>query len=359
MNYSKTIYKIDSKGKSRFLHVYAEEAWLVQESGQVGTTNAVIHRSECKPKNIGKANETTAEEQAIAEAKSKITNKMSTGYFDTLEEATTSEVILPMLAKGWDNENTKIDWSEEVFVQPKLDGMRCLAFIKEGNVTLMSRKGKVIDTCGHIADSLVSMPDMILNGELYTHGKSFQDNMRLIKKYRPGETERVTYHVYDSVDKNRFIRRFYDAVDSLDDEDITESITTVPTSRIMKPEQVPVFHTKFLSQGYEGTMIRWGAEGYKVNGRSSNLLKYKDFQDRACPVVDIIPADAIPSHGVLVCTFGGQEFKAMYKNSHDKREEILTNKEEYIGQFAEIRYFELTDGGIPRFPICVGFRLDK
>ena len=31
----------------------------------------------------------------------------------------------------------------------------------------------------------------------------------------------------------------------------------------------------------------------------------------------------------------------------------------HIGQTAEVRFFEYTDGGIPRFPVCVGFRLDK
>jgi hypothetical protein len=47
------------------------------------------------------------------------------------------------------------------------------------------------------------------------------------------------------------------------------------------------------------------------------------------------------------------------KFSHAEREEILINKENYIGKKAEIRFFEYTDGGIPRFPVCVGFRLDK
>ena len=46
------------------------------------------------------------------------------------------------------------------------------------------------------------------------------------------------------------------------------------------------------------------------------------------------------------------------KFSHEAREEILANKEQYIGMMAEVRFFEYTDDGLPRFPVCVGFRND-
>ena len=42
-----------------------------------------------------------------------------------------------------------------------------------------------------------------------------------------------------------------------------------------------------------------------------------------------------------------------------ERQQILIDKADYIGQTAEIRFFEYTDDGLPRFPVCVGFRLDK
>ena len=47
------------------------------------------------------------------------------------------------------------------------------------------------------------------------------------------------------------------------------------------------------------------------------------------------------------------------KFSHKEREEILTNKVDYIGKIAEVRFFEYSEDGIPRFPVCHGFRLDK
>ena len=100
MNYSRKIYKKDSKGKIRILHVYTQGAELIQESG-VLDGKLITHRSTCTPKNIGKSNETTGEQQAVLEAEAKIVSKMVEEYFNTIEEAEESEIILPMLAKDY------------------------------------------------------------------------------------------------------------------------------------------------------------------------------------------------------------------------------------------------------------------
>ena len=120
------------------------------------------------------------------------------------------------------------------------------------------------------------------------------------------------------------------------------------------------WHANFIAKGYEGTMLRWGNEPYKVNGRSSNLLKFKDFHDLACEVVDVVPSDKNPLQGVVHCKMPtGETFGCGMKFSHAEREEILKNKSNYIGKIAELRFFEYTDDKLPRFPVCVGFRLDK
>jgi len=142
---NQTVYKKDSKGKIRFITLTAtSEGTLEQESGVVGSENTVLNIRECKPKNIGKSNETSAVEQAELELQSKIKQKLSAGYFLTQDEAENTEVILPMLAKDYFKEQHKIDWSGNVFIQPKLDGMRCLAFIENGSVKLISEMAKIL-----------------------------------------------------------------------------------------------------------------------------------------------------------------------------------------------------------------------
>ena len=352
-DYSRRVYKKDSKGKIRVLHVYTEGADMIQSSGLVDGAK-VEHRTTCKGKNIGKSNETTPEEQARKEAEAKIETKLSTGYFDTIEE-TEVEVILPMLAKSYDKEAKKIDW-ETAYVQPKLDGMRALG---TANKQMISRKGKAIDTMSHIQLEVNSTGCAdTLDGELYAHGLSFQDNMRLIKKYREGESENVKYHVYDMVLPNLSFSERYLILSKLvlSDESF---IKLVPTYKVTSKEDLDKYHAKFLAQGYEGTILRWGTDGYKINGRSSNLLKYKDFKDIACKVIDVVPTERVPEHGKCICELDSKTFGTGMKFSSAEKKDILINKEDYIGKTAEIRFFEYTDDGIPRFPVCVGFRLDK
>lgn len=351
----KTIYKKDSSGKIRFLEISAKEGTVIQTSGVVGTDNPVTNISQCEPKNVGKVNSTTAEEQAIVEAASKLAEKMRLGYFNSIEEAQEKggkDFLLPMLAKDYKKEFKKVKFP--CYVQPKLDGMRALG----SEEFLISRTGKEIDTLKHIV--LADLEDNILDGELYAHGISFQENMKLIKKYRPGLTEQVKYHVYDLVMDAPFPERYLTLQRLIQGLDHVE---LVHTARINNEEDLLYHHQLFISQGYEGTMVRHSEEGYAVNKRSSQLLKYKDFLDETYVVVDVIPSESRPEQGVVVCikehAMGTSYFNCGMKFSHAEREEILTNKQNYIGKMAEVRFFEYTDSGLPRFPICYGFRLDK
>jgi DNA ligase-1 len=352
MEYSKQIYKKDSSGKIRTLHIYTIGSELHQESGVLGGAT-VLNKSISKGKNIGRANETTPEEQAILEANSKITQKMRLGYFNSIEEAQEKggkDFLLPMLAKDYKKEFKKIIYP--CYVQPKLDGIRSLGSIEDG---FMSRTGKAIDTLRHI--KLSNIGEIILDGELYAHGVSFQGNMKLIKKYRSGQTEKVKYHVYDIVMDAPFIERYEALCDILF---ANPNIELVPTYLVRDEAEIRQLHSEFISQGYEGTMVRHSNEGYAINKRSSSLLKYKDFIDIACKVIDIVPSDKRPEQGICVCELdNGETFSTGMKFSHEERELLLTNKHDYIGQVAEIRFFEYSEDGIPRFPVCVGFRLDK
>lgn len=348
----------NKNGKIRSWRTWTEDSTLFEEYGLIDGKK-VISSKVRKPKNIGKSNETTGSEQAISEMNSNIKSKMDEGYFTTVEEATNNIVILPMLANDF-KKTKNIDWSN-AFAQPKFDGMRCLADIDYGKVTLYSRKGIIIDTLPHIEKELSKIKGkMILDGEIYSMELgSFQEQMKAVKKYREGITEKLNFNVYDMISDKPFYERTSDLYDILIDFDDNSSIKGV-TTYLVNEKDLPEFHKEFLADGYEGTMVRYGEEGYKMDTRSKNLLKYKDFIDITAVVTDVVPSDARPEQGILVCSLAdGGEFRASLKMSHAEREEILTNKEEYIGQTAEIRFFEYTDEGKPRFPVCVGFRLDK
>jgi len=350
---NKTIFKKDSKEKFRFLTISTEGNKIIQVSGLVDSPNPVTNISECRGKNTGKANETTAEEQAVAEATAKIKKKLEEGYYESIEEAEAGDLVLPMLAKDFVKEEKKVVYP--AFAQPKLDGMRGLKY----KLALTSRKAKAITTMAHISEELRGV-HYIFDGELYAHGDNFQRNMELIKKYREGESEKVKYHVYDLVLCDIPFAQRYEVLKAIIEEHQPEHIELVPTIVVNNKEELLEVHRQFLEQGYEGTMVRHGDEGYGINKRSSSLLKFKDFEDIACTIVDVQPSEKRPDQGIFICALeDGRTFGCGMRFSHEQRAEFLTNKEDYIGQTAEVRFFEYSTDGIPRFPVCVGLRLDK
>lgn len=111
----------------------------------------------CEGKNIGKVNETTPEQQALAEAQSKWQKKVDKGYSEVLTKE--KKFFEPMLA--FEREKyEKLLFTVPTYVQPKLDGVR--AILKDGKLT--SRNGKQIVSCPHL-----EIPNWFLDGELYSH----------------------------------------------------------------------------------------------------------------------------------------------------------------------------------------------
>jgi len=362
------LYKKDSKGKIRYLIIDTEDNKVTQKSGIVGGAE-VQNDSYCEGKNIGRANETSPVQQARLVAKAKYDKKLKEGYFKTKAEAENNEVILPMLAKVYGKESNKIEWVEgNVYVQPKYDGMRCLAIMKNGEITFMSRSGNEIITMDHIKAELMPLytEGVILDGELYAHGLSFQENMRLCKKYRKGQTEQVKYVTYDTVQDLPFALRF-DTLTELGLDSLTHTQIS-PTFLVDDEEEVMRHHSEFLDLGFEGTMVRVNTEeGYKCNGRSSNLLKLKEFFDLALPLMGVEPSEKVPGHGKPYFYWPGATGHILGNDimgcglalDHRMREDILKNQDKYIGKTCELRFFEYSDTGVPRFPVMHGFRLDK
>lgn len=357
------IYKKDSKGKLRTLEMFTDGADVVQISG-LDTGKKVTARSTSKPKNIGRSNETTAEQQALLEVQSKLKKKLRKEYFETIKDAMTTVIYLPMLAEKYQKFVKKLNYgTEKIYGQAKLDGMRSLFLFKGGSITIISRENVVLTTMEHIKPELMKhyVEGMILDGELYAHGLSFQENMKIIKKYRPGRTEHVKLHMYDVVNDMEYSDRREWIANWFSDKTF-DYVEQVPSHEINSQKDLDELHQQMIHDGYEGTIVRVGKGSYKLNGRSQDLLKYKDFIDEAFEIVDVVPSEKRPLQGKFVLktkVAGTADFDCGMKYSHADREEILRNKQDYIGQIAELRFFEYTDIGLPRFPVAVGTRIDK
>lgn len=374
-----TIYKKDTKGNIRFLTVKSEGIEIVQISGIIGTDSPVEHRKEAKPKNVGRANATTAEEQSLKECEALIVDKLTKGYFNTPEEAKDEEVILPMLANSFKDsmksKRNRLSDTETLIMQPKIDGFCLLVDIDpaKGIVKLISRQGKEITTVPHIkkyAEQFMKTVSqrIILHGELYAgNGYTFQETCSLIKKEQPGQ-EVLQLVVYDVVleevkylDRLTFLKRLLDTNTKGFYPNNKEVFVLIPWIYDTL-NTAETHHQWCIEQGYEGMMIKTPEMLYEINKRSWGNIKYKNFEDTVIVLKDVIPSDARPEQGVFVFHWEGAEddiLKSGMKFSHEEREEFLKNKDKYIGKKVELRYFGVSEAGVPRHPVSHGFRLDK
>ena len=318
-----------------------------------------------KGKNIGRSNETTPEEQAVLENVSKSKRKVDKGYVKTKKAAVapaTNALGLkkPMLATSLDKIKPEtIDW-DTALCQPKLDGHRAL-FV---DGVLYSRSGKVINL-PHIVEAIESssLQHLHLDGELYLHGKTLQELGSLIKKLTP-ESEQVEYHIYDVVDEHA---SFLDRTDEFEEGCFSfhPKIVVNPTYAIDNMQELMEHHADWRKEGYEGTMLRFGDDGYGTDKRSRKLLKVKEFHDAEFKVVGYeegkpyIRGDKTYRVPVWICEVeSGATFNVTAAgNMHEKAVE-WEQRDECVGNMLTVKYHNMSKDNIPQLPIALQWRED-
>lgn len=337
-----------------------------QQNGKIQQTITEVKSG----KNIGKSNETTPLEQCILEAEALwIKQKDRKGYTETIPE---SKPFLPMLAHSYDKQSHKVKWP--AILQPKLDGICCLAWYDkiQQKVVMMSRAGKPFNNnvLAHLVEELELLlkgTDIVLHGELYNHElkDDFQTIVSGIKRDEPNEhSEKIQYHVYDIVDEElQFHKRNKVLTDLLFNSKHDFSYLKVVSSILINNEQdLKIVNDQYLANGYEGSMIKNLVGMYKINGRSYDLLKYKQFDDDEFEIVGAEQNKGKQSNqcSILCKTKSGTIFAVKPKGTDEQREAYwnthLNNK--LVGKMLTVRYFGYTTGDnpVPRFPIGVSLR---
>ena len=328
-----------------------------QLDGKITTSEWTI----CYGKNLGKANETSGEEQAIKEVEANYKKKLTLGsYVTSLEDIDEPTYFKPMLAYKYQDCKHTLDFSESIFVQSKLDGLRCIATSKG----LFSRKGEPITSVPHIFEELKPFfehfPDTVLDGELYNHElmDDFNKICSLVKKKKPTQEdlqeskEKIQYWVYDViVDK---LMSYKDRISSFAFE--TSSIKRLPYFQVPSEQMIDSFLEKFLNEGYEGAMIR--TNNPYENKRTKNLLKYKIKDSDEFIVLDILEGKGNWSgyaKKALLKKHDGTLFEASIAATQLLCKVWLQYKDFYIDKPATVEYHGLTPDGIPRFGVIKEF----
>lgn len=323
----------------------------------------VVSYVNVSPKNIGKSNETTPIEQAELEAESRVKKQLDKGYVRSIDEVGSENLNtlgFPMPMTAHPIEKVKdIDWVLAV-AQPKLDGHR--AMFKDG--VIYSRQGKVINL-PHIVEAINSLglQDKHLDGEIYLHGKTLQQISSLIKRPRE-ESLDLVYHVYDVVDVNHYTYRYNDAFGGLDIKEDC-SLQLVPWQWVEDSDDMMEVHQKHLEDGYEGTMLRHGGNGYQAGRRSSSLLKVKEFHDDEFRIVGYLEGTPRFTNGSFLSqgiwqleTKDGMGFTATMQGTMHDKNRLLKEAETHIGKMLTVKYHYYSADGVPQLPVAIRFRED-
>ena len=272
----------------------------------------------------------------------------------------------PMLA--YPVSKKPIDYSKPVFVQPKLDGVRCVIQYNKLNcgeheVVAYSRTGKEWKNIQHILAQLKPFfhkyPNVILDGELYNHDfkDDFEQIISMVRKTKPTlearikSAENVQFHCYDIIDEGLpFDQRIEFVNESL--MLLGDSIYTVETHEVLSEGFAKNIHKVFFKMGYEGSIVRTN-DTYQCK-RSHNLRKFKDFHDDEAMILDWVEGK-----GKRVGTIGkfmaqdseGNIFGMPVMDKFDYLQENFEEMKTWVGRLATFTYFERTKANSYRHPL--------
>ena len=275
----------------------------------------------------------------------------------------------PMLA--YPVSDKPIDYTKPTFIQPKLDGVRCLIQYEGSeasgyeSVVAYSRTGKVWQNINHILASLIPFfkkyPDVILDGELYNHKfkDDFESIISMVRKTKPTDEDRsisrknVQFHCYDIVDetmpfeqRNDFIlKAVYNNYDY---------IRVLPCQQVTSNDNAKKIHELNLDAGFEGSIVRTN-DTYACK-RSHNLRKFKDFSDAEATIVGYLDGKGKRTGTLgkfIMMDDNGVEFGCPPGKGYNYKQlaTMLENIGDYIGQRATFTFFERTKAGSYRHPL--------
>ena len=391
-----TLYKRDKKGKVRAWSIEhdAVSYWTISgiyPDGKMTKTAPTF----VEQKNVGKANETSLEQQVLNEVASKIQYQIDQGF--TYEIPTEEKRFEVSLANKYQDRQEKGKLDFPYFVEPKLDGVRCYIKMVDGDIRMFSRKHKEFVSCPHIVTNefvqkfFEMYPDAILDGELYNHDlkDDFNKIVSLVKKSKPKaedleeSAKLVQYHCFDSYYPSEpqliYTERKTRLLNILHQYDwVGHHLYDVSKGcfylvgvgwvhyfsggwKLVVPDAVDsetlVEHyiERIVEHGYEGIMLKKDVPYFF--GRSFDMLKYKKFFDKEFKIVDFEEGNGnlVGIAAAVICeTEDGQTFKAGVMGTQDYARDLFTNKDLFKGKMATIVYQALTPmkdgkGGVPRF----------
>jgi ATP-dependent DNA ligase len=361
-------------------------------------------------KNAGKSNERNVFEQGLVDARTlylkKIENGLQTASNFKKEKIYKKDKLeknikyFPMLVRKFQDEKDHLEYP--LYVQPKLDGSRCIAFLNKTpkknptieNVIMYSRQKKNFsgfdDIKEELLPALIDMWDfdknesVYIDGELYKHGMSLQTISGAVRNPNRSEMPEykgIKFWVFDAFYPHRLNLTFNDRIYIL--EDIFNSlghpkhIIHVPTIMAISEANQEKLYKQYLNKKYEGIILRNISSLYLTHPtknsmtiRSKYVLKRKMTYSDEFEVVDFDQGkkgrDKEAIMWILKTHGTNKLFSATPKNiTYEERYKLYKDamvdnkkgfKNKFKGRMMTVEYEDLSKDEIPLRAKSIGFR---
>ena len=369
---------LDSKNKIRYVHIWTEfvdNKYIIhRESGLLTGKKTVAPDIEILKGKVKR----TVDEQMILEFNSNFKKYLDKGYKD-VSELSISELtedkckeilgntktdqngaLKPMLCKLLDKDDKKLT-DKEWYGSYKHDGVRMLVFMRNGEVHTSSRGGGDYDVPAtyirqdpYIVKLLTENEGLILDGELYQHGKVLSYLSGLARKETLEEGHKgLCYHCYDIVDETSPFKERVKRLNEFKSKCPKDSKLIIIEQRLIKGlDQIMKMHNEAVSNGYEGLVIKDPDKEYKCGARDNRALKIKEFQDAEFKIVGLVEGLRDEDMCFLMETEDGTQFKAKPIGDRTLKQEYRDNINSIIGKMGTVKFFGWTntEHPVPNLP---------
>ena len=296
------------------------------------------------------------------------------------EYKTTQEGLLkPMLAKQADSVANKKIFDKEYYGSRKINGVRCELWFDGKEIHAHSRGSISYDlvmdhVCSHplLIQLFKANPSLIMDGEIYKYGWTLNKISGICRSLKTAyDGEPLEFYFYDIVDTElSFTDRFkkmlkikkllnlsFDPTKVWQEDDL--KIQFVPQDKMSGWDNMMTIHNKFISEGWEGLVIRLASAKYGPGKRTNDMINIKVYKDAEYKIVGLSEGLRPEDMCFVMETEQGQQFNAKPLGDRSQKQWYREHLNELIGQIATLKYFEMSgkEGSeIPQQPVLMCIR---
>jgi len=253
-------------------------------------------------------------------------------------------------------------------VEPKYDGLRCVAIVDGQSVTLLSRNGLPFTSSDHLKEQILVLTkkfgDCVLDGELISG--NFNESSSAVRR-KEQQNEHTNYHLFDVMDMDEWkspSRHYYQrrqALEGLFSGGVEhKNLKLVPSFRVETDDEVMALYNRFLDSGYEGAIVK-NVKGLYRKGKHRDWLKLKEVNDVDLRVESLVQGEGkyYGMLGAVIVKFNGKRVSVGAGWSDEERKLFWDTPSLIKDKVIEIHYHQITPDGSLRHPRFFRIREDK